>query len=95
MICLIPISSYSRVLARVNNLDPPALKYKARKILGWIGCSPVPLTIQEIQQALIINLDDREGKTRILGPLNIVKVCGPIVEVVDDYVQFVHFTVKE
>lgn len=28
-------------------------------------------------------------------PLNIVKLCGPIVEVAYERPQFVHFTVKE
>jgi hypothetical protein len=88
-------NSYARVLIRVNSLNPPALKEKARKLLGWIGCSPTPLTIQEMEQALTVSLDDIEGSARVLSNLNIIKVCGPIVEVVEDYVQFVHFTVKE
>ena len=88
-------NSYARVLTRVNSLNPPALKEKARKLLGWIGCSPTPLTIQEMEQALTVSLDDIEGSARVLANLNIIKVCGPIVEVVEDYVQFVHFTVKE
>ena len=88
-------NSYARVLTRVNSLNPPALKEKARKLLGWVGCSPTPLTIQEMEQALTVSLDDIEGNARVLANLNIIKVCGPIVEVVEDYVQFVHFTVKE
>ncbi|KAL9621920.1 MAG: hypothetical protein Q9160_003741 [Pyrenula sp. 1 TL-2023] len=87
--------AYGRVLARVNALRPPALKNKARKLLGWIGCSPTPLTIQEMEQALLIDFDDTEGSLTVLSRLNIIKICGSIVEVVDDYVQFVHFTVKE
>ena len=71
------------------------MRDKARKILGWVGCSPTPLTIQEIEQALTVRLDDFDGNTGIFSNLNIVKICGPIVEVVDEYVQFVHFTVKE
>ena len=71
------------------------MRDKARKLLGWIGCSPTPLTIYEIEQALTISLDDFEGNKRILANLNIVKMCGPIIEVVDEYVQFVHFTVNE
>jgi hypothetical protein len=48
-----------------------------------------------MEQALTVSLDDIEGSARVLANLNIIKVCGPIVEVVEDYVQFVHFTVKE
>ena len=76
-------------------MKPPLLKEKARKLLGWIGNSPTPLTIHEMEQALIINPDDLEGNVKVLASLNVVKICGSIVEVVDDYVQFVHFTVKE
>jgi len=86
---------YARILSRINRLQHPALKEKARKLLGWIACSPTPLTIQEVQYALSIKTDDREGKIRRLIDFNVRKICGPIVEVVDDYVQFVHFTVKE
>ena len=88
-------NSYTRVLTRVNSLSPPTLKEKARKLLGWIGCCPTPLTIQEMEQALTVSIDDIEGNARVLANLDIKKVCGPIVEVVEDYVQFVHFTVKE
>ena len=87
--------SYARILARVNSLSPSVLKDKARKLLGWIGCSPMPLMIQEMEQALTVSPDDMEGNVRVLANLDIKKICGPIVEVVDDYVQFVHFTVKE
>lgn len=67
----------------------------ARKILGWIASTPVPLTIQEIQQALTINPKRKEFSGKVLVGLDLVKLCGPIVEIVDEYVQFVHFTVKE
>lgn len=87
--------SYGRVLARINALKPLASKEKARKLLGWIGCSPTPLTVQEMEQALIISADDEKGNLKVTSRLNITKICGSIVEIVDDYVQFVHFTVKE
>jgi hypothetical protein len=82
-------------LERINSLNPPALRDKARKLLGWIGISLKPLTIQEVEQALTIRMDDVDGDVRVIARLNPVRVCGPILELVDDYVQFVHFTVKE
>jgi hypothetical protein len=48
-----------------------------------------------MEHALTVSIDDKEGNTRVRARLNIIQICGPIVEVVDDYVQFVHFTVKE
>jgi hypothetical protein len=86
---------YARILERINILNPPALRDKARKLLGWVGSSPTPLNIYEIEQALTIKMDDIEGEVRVIARLNPVRVCGPILEVVDDYVQFVHFTAKE
>jgi hypothetical protein len=86
---------YARILERINILNPPALRDKARKLLGWVGSSPTPLNIYEIEQALTIKMDDIEGDVRVIARLSPVRVCGPILEVVDDYVQFVHFTAKE
>ena len=85
---------YSRILDRVNRLDPPALKDKVRKILGWVGCTPILLNIQEIEQALVVSREGIKGYA-VIAVLNMPRICGPIIEVVDGYVQFVHFTVKE
>jgi len=86
---------YARILKRISNLSPPTLRDKARKLLGWIGSSTTPLTIQEIEKALTIRMSDLDGDVKVIARLNPVRVCGPILEVVDDYVHFVHFTVKE
>ncbi len=78
---------------RINS-KPTTERQKARNVLGWVGCSPAPLTIYEIEQALLVS-DDPQRRARISSRLDVVRLCGPIIEVVDDYVQFVHFTVKE
>ena len=70
-------------------------KDEVRKLLGWIACAPIPLTTHEIQQALTIEMNDTRGKVRLLANLEVIKICRPIVEFADNYVQFVHFTVKE
>ena len=87
--------SYSRILNRINKLHPPSLKEKVRKILGWVGCTSIPLKIQEIEQALVVSREGVKGGAKVIAALNMPKICGPIIEVADDYVQFVHFTVKE
>lgn len=87
--------SYARILKRVNNLPSAVARNKTRNILGWIGCSPTPLKIQELEQALLVDVEDVQSSARVSSSLNIVELCGPIVEVIDEYVQFVHFTVKE
>jgi len=68
---------------------------KARRILGWVGCSPVPMTVQELEQALSIRIGDYDQIPKGYSTLNLVRLCGPVVEVVDGEVLFVHFTAKE
>jgi len=53
------------------------------------------MTVQEIQHALAINTTIRNEKMPMLLDLKVERMCGPIVEVVNGCVQFVHFTVKE
>lgn len=87
------LSSYARVLQRINEAHP-RLKNKARTILGFIGCTPSPFTRQELEQALLID-SNIDIIPRVVAQLDVVRDCGPIVEEVGGYVQFVHFTVKE
>ncbi|KAL4905604.1 hypothetical protein BDW74DRAFT_167782 [Aspergillus multicolor] len=87
-------AAYARILARIENLRIP-LRDKARMILGWLGCSPTPLTIQELAHALTIQPGSLEATKPTAVAPNLGKLCGPIVEITDGYVQFVHFTVKE
>jgi hypothetical protein len=70
------------------------LKEKALKTIKWVGCAPSPMTTTELGQALLVRPPDEEAITKNL-PMDFPSICGPIVEVVDDYVQFVHFTVRE
>jgi hypothetical protein len=78
----------------MNRLSAP-LKDRVRKILGWVGCAPMPLTLQEIEQVLVVSREGVKGNAKVVAVLDMPRICGPIVEVVDEYVQFVHFTVKE
>ncbi|KAL2818731.1 hypothetical protein BDW59DRAFT_165392 [Aspergillus cavernicola] len=87
--------AYARVLSRINKLRPPLIREKARKILGWVGCSPTPLALQEIEQALTIRPGSLEPERRVSVSPNLNRLCGPIIEVIDGYLHFVHFTVKE
>ncbi|KAH7150359.1 hypothetical protein B0J13DRAFT_549979 [Dactylonectria estremocensis] len=89
--------AYHRIFSRINELRPQ-LRIKCRKILGWIGCAPIPLTALEMEQALSIDPSpDREPSElpQLVTNVSFVKMCGPIIEVVDEKLQFVHFTVHE
>ncbi|RTE76813.1 hypothetical protein BHE90_008704 [Fusarium euwallaceae] len=87
--------AYGRIFQRINTSTDRAFRHKARLILGWVGCAPSPMTRHELEQAMVINPDQPDQEPRVNSELNVVEFCGPIVEVIDDYVQFVHFTVKE
>ncbi|RMJ16009.1 hypothetical protein CDV36_004314 [Fusarium kuroshium] len=86
--------AYGRILQRING-STNRVREKAHMILGWVGCAPSPMTRHELEQALVINPYQLDQEPRVNSELNVVEFCGPIVEVIDDYVQFVHFTVKE
>ncbi|UPL01667.1 hypothetical protein LCI18_012601 [Fusarium solani-melongenae] len=87
--------AYGRIFQRLNISTENTLRRKAHRILGWVGCAPSPMTRHELEQALVINPEQPDQGPRVNSELNVVALCGPIVEVIDDYVQFVHFTVKE
>lgn len=52
------------------------------------------MTRREMEQALLIDSDHRAAPS-VVANVDFPRMCGPIVEVVDDSPQFVHFTVKE
>ncbi|KAH8668654.1 hypothetical protein BX600DRAFT_538673 [Xylariales sp. PMI_506] len=87
-------AAYHRILLRINQLPLPQ-RLKARRIIGWIGCAPMPMTNQEIEQALLVDSNSATATPTVLGRLNFVRICGPIVEIVDERLQFVHFTVQD
>lgn len=72
----------------------PALQQKAKKIFGWIGCAPVPMTQHEMEQILDI-VPERSTAPSVMASLNFGRICGAVVEVVDEIPRFVHFTVSE
>ena len=87
--------SYARILSPIHEFRPLDLKEKALKIIKWVGCAPTPMTTIELGQALLVRPSDEEAVRKSVSTVDFPRICGPIVEVVDDYVQFVHFTVKE
>ncbi|KAF5699854.1 hypothetical protein FGLOB1_11149 [Fusarium globosum] len=87
--------AYGRVLQHINASKDPHRKKLARSILGWVGCAPTPMTLKEIEQALLVDPSCPCKVPKVQARVNVVQICGPIVDVVDGYVQFVHFAVRE
>lgn len=53
------------------------------------------MTLKEIEQTLLVDPDCPFKLPRVQARVNVVQICGPIIDIVDGYVQFVHFTVRE
>ncbi|KAL9567379.1 hypothetical protein ACKAV7_008454 [Fusarium commune] len=87
--------AYGRVLQQINASPDPQRRNLARSILGWVGCAPSTMTLKEIEQALLVDPDCPCKLPRVQARVNVIQICGPIIDVVDGYVQFVHFTVRE
>ncbi|KAI1122503.1 hypothetical protein F5Y10DRAFT_72272 [Nemania abortiva] len=87
--------AYHRIFHRINTATP-ANRKRCRKILGLIGCATTPMTIFEMEHALAVDFKkEYHDPPSPLENFNFVKSCGPIIEVVEETVQFVHFTVQE
>ncbi len=86
---------YGRILLRIQKKLAPKQQAQARQTLQWVGCAISPLTRKELDFALAI----RPGDTTVIADRkslqDVVQLCGPVIEFVDDFVVFVHFTVKE
>ncbi|KAG5768598.1 hypothetical protein H9Q72_003910 [Fusarium xylarioides] len=87
--------AYGRILQHINSSSDPKRRTLARSILGWVGCAPSPMTLKEMEQALLIDPKFPSKVPTVQATVDVVKICGPIIDVVDGYVQFVHFTVRE
>ncbi|RKL29949.1 hypothetical protein BFJ72_g11818 [Fusarium proliferatum] len=85
--------AYERILQRITK-HPSSAQKQCKKILSWIACSPVQITRHEMEQALIIKTDHRSIPP-VRSTLNTLPLCGPLVEVQEENLKFVHFTVKE
>ena len=67
----------------------------SKRVVAYMASSPVPLTLREMEQFLLLEPGVLEEIPRVRVVINVVQYCGPLIEVVEDTLQFVHFTVKE
>jgi hypothetical protein len=71
---------------------------QARRLLGWIACALTPPTVEEAQQALVVDPGNRDQIFRMVAKLDVVDVVdvlGPIVEITDTCIHFIHFAAKD
>ncbi|KAI1125767.1 hypothetical protein F5Y10DRAFT_246294 [Nemania abortiva] len=88
-------AAYHRIIVRSVRHKDGRRAEKAHLLLGWIACSSVSITIEEAQQALAIRPSNPDQVFTPAVKLDVVDILGPIVEVVDNGIRFVHFTAKE
>ncbi|KAL1840713.1 hypothetical protein VTJ49DRAFT_208 [Mycothermus thermophilus] len=87
--------AYGRVISAVDRKTSPKLRAVVRQILMWIACAERLLREEELLQALVVDISQRDFTRGRKDYRDIREACGPIVEVVDGVVRFVHFSVKE
>lgn len=52
------------------------------------------MTRHEMEQILEI-VPEKNAAPSVMASVNFIRICGTVVEVVDEIPQFVHFTVSE
>jgi hypothetical protein len=90
------VSSYGRILDRIQLTYSEYSRHKAVRILEWMACSYRPLKIHEVQDGIlfepgVVFLNEATKLKR-----SVLEVCKPIIEEgVGNTVSFVHFSAKE
>ncbi len=73
----------------------PKLRTVVHNILKWVACAKRPLREEELLQILVIDIGESDFARGRKDYRNIRQACGPIIEVLDGVVRFVHFSAKE
>ncbi|KAI2621405.1 hypothetical protein GGS26DRAFT_262370 [Hypomontagnella submonticulosa] len=87
--------AYGRLLTRIKSKLSHTLRTTVRTILQWVTCARRPLREEEILQVLAIEPDKADFTKGRKEFRDICKACGPIIEINESTVQFVHFSAKE
>ncbi|KAI0840677.1 hypothetical protein F5Y06DRAFT_293941 [Hypoxylon sp. FL0890] len=86
---------YGRLLVRIKTKLTRTLRTVARCILQWVACAQRPLREEEMLQILAVQPGQQDFTKGRKEFRDICKVCGPIVEVNEGNIRFVHFSAKE
>jgi len=86
---------YGRIISRIEQKASRKLQIVIRRVLMWIACATRPLREEELLQALVIDAGDDDFTRGRRDFRDIRRDCGPIIEVLDGAVRFVHSSAKE
>lgn len=82
---------YAKILESITNSSNAD---KAKAILSWVACAPGPLTVEELKEA--VRLDINQTLLSSVSGDVFSEICGSLVTVnQDSCVHFMHQTVKE
>ncbi|KAH6962306.1 hypothetical protein BKA56DRAFT_622860 [Ilyonectria sp. MPI-CAGE-AT-0026] len=87
--------AYGRILHRIQHTHSSPLRSAARRILQWMACARCDMRQEEVLQALAVSPGKGDFSSERKQFLDIRKACGPVVEIRNGVVRFVHFSAKE
>ncbi|KAI2471029.1 hypothetical protein F4781DRAFT_388511 [Annulohypoxylon bovei var. microspora] len=86
---------YGRLLTRIKTKLTRPLRVTVRNIMQWVACAQRSLREEEMLQILAIEPGQQDFTKGRKQFQDICKACGPIIEIDDGKIQFVHFSAKE
>ena len=93
---------YDGILQRLESMDRGQRNRRSReirrRILTWIGMAKKPLRVDEL--AYVCAVRDGEAKVDLMerprySEQDLLRNCGPLIEIVGGIVQFTHISVRE
>ena len=89
---------YESILSRLESADARCNNRGPRKtLLHWVAMAMRPLKVNELAYAFAAQNEeefDPVGKM-LIDTAYILEICGPLIEIVNDTVQFTHLSAKE
>ena len=89
---------YESIFLRLDSADTHRNSREHRKtLLHWVAMAMRPLKVNELAYACAAQNEeefDPSGKTSI-DTAYILEICGPLIEIVNETVQFTHLSAKE
>ena len=91
---------YESILSRLESANTSCHNRGLRRtLLHWVAMAMRPLKVNELAYACAAQSENSEefdpaGKT-LIDTAYILEICGPLIEIVNDTVQFTHLSAKE
>ncbi|OTA59127.1 hypothetical protein K449DRAFT_466839 [Hypoxylon sp. EC38] len=86
---------YGRLLIRIRIKSKSTTQPVVRTILQWVACAQRPLREEEMLQILAVQPGQEDFTDGCRVFRDIRKLCGPIIEINEGNIRFVHFSAKE